>query len=233
MKVTGSAVVRAPVRKVWDALANPAVLAKAIPGCDSVETAGPDAYRMTVSMDVAQVSGTYAGTARVTDRDPPRSFVLRVSGQGAPGTADATVAVRLSEAEGEATQVEYDADAVAGGALGGVGQRVLAGVAKRAAAEFFVAVDGELTGTAAGPVTEAGARIVAGADRRVPVPAAPARGRWAIAAALAAGGAAALLGVALGWLLAARRSRTRSRPPRSMLWGTGTDKADPQYRSRR
>jgi uncharacterized protein len=47
------------------------------------------------------------------------------------------------------TRVTYDADAVVGGTIGGVGQRVLGGVARRMAGEFFSAVDAHLT---TGPV---------------------------------------------------------------------------------
>jgi carbon monoxide dehydrogenase subunit G len=49
MKVTGSATIAAPLPRVWAALQDPAVLARTIPGCRSLEATGPDAYRMTVS----------------------------------------------------------------------------------------------------------------------------------------------------------------------------------------
>ena len=54
---------------------------------------------------------------------------------------------RLSEQDG-ATRLEYDADAVVGGVIGGVGQRMLTGVAKKMAGEFFAGVDDVLTGKA-------------------------------------------------------------------------------------
>jgi hypothetical protein len=54
--------------------------------------------------------------------------------------------VRLADGDDGTTSVEYDADAVIGGAIGGVGQRVLVGVAKRNATAFFSAVDQYLTG---------------------------------------------------------------------------------------
>jgi hypothetical protein len=48
-----------------------------------------------------------------------------------------------SEDEGSTT-ISYDADAVVGGMIGGVGQRMLAGVARKTAGEFFAAVEREL-----------------------------------------------------------------------------------------
>ncbi|NDU73503.1 carbon monoxide dehydrogenase, partial [Actinomadura sp. DSM 109109] len=148
MQLTGSASVAAPLDRVWDALQDPAVLARTIPGCRSLEETGDGAYRMTVTAGVASIQGTYVGQVELADPDPPRSFTLRARGQGAPGTVDATVRVRLSDGGG-ATRIDYDADAVVGGMVGGVGQRMLGGVAKRTAGEFFAAVERDLTAPAA------------------------------------------------------------------------------------
>src|SRR5262245_33925413 len=131
MQLTGSATVAAPLARVWDALQDPAVLARTIPGCQALEETAPGAYRMTVSAGVASIRGTYAGRVELADPDPPRSFVLRARGQGAPGTVDATVRVRLTAGAGDGpTRIDYDADAVVGGMVGGVGQRMLGSVAK-------------------------------------------------------------------------------------------------------
>lgn len=146
MKVTGSATLHAPREAVWTALNDPAVLARTIPGCEQLEEAGPDAYRMTLSAGVASIKGTYIGEVALTDPSPPQAFTLRASGAGAPGTVQAAVRVTLHEESNDLTRLEYDADAVVGGMIGGVGQRVLSGVAKKTAGEFFRAVDDVLTG---------------------------------------------------------------------------------------
>lgn len=214
MQLNGSASVAAPLDRVWDALQDPAVLARTIPGCRSLEETAHGTYRMTVTAGVASIQGTYVGQVELADPDPPRSFVLKARGQGAPGTVDATVRVRLSGGGG-ATRIDYDADAVVGGMVGGVGQRMLGSVAKRTAGEFFAAVERDLTA----PVTEAappGEAAPAGTPapagtlypgRAVQAPAWP-----AMAAAFASGGAVALAGVALGYLLGRRSRRRVSRP---------------------
>ena len=150
MKVAGQATLHAPVERVWAALNDPAVLVRAIPGCQRLEPTGPDAYAMTVTAGVASIKGSYAGSVQLTEQQEPNSFVLRASGAGGPGTVTAQVSVRLSEQDG-ATLLDYDADAVVGGVIGGVGQRMLAGVAKKLAGEFFANVDAVLTGTAVEP----------------------------------------------------------------------------------
>ncbi|MGZ4429912.1 MAG: SRPBCC domain-containing protein, partial [Nocardioidaceae bacterium] len=62
----------------------------------------------------------------------------------------ADVRVTLTVADGGGTSLSYDADAVVGGMIGGVGQRMLTGVSKKMAAEFFTAVDAHLSGALAG-----------------------------------------------------------------------------------
>ncbi len=144
MKIVGSAVLGIERARLWAALQDPAVLACTIPGCERLEALGGDVYRMTVSAGVASIKGVYEGEVALADPDEPERFVLRARGQGAPGTVDATVRVRLSEAPG-GTRVDYDAEAVVGGMIGGVGQRMLGSVAKRTAGEFFAAVERHLT----------------------------------------------------------------------------------------
>jgi uncharacterized protein len=172
MKVAGQASLHAPIERVFAALNDPAVLVRTIPGCQRLEATGPDAYAMTVTAGVASIKGSYAGTVQLAELQPPTSFVLRAAGAGAPGTVNAEVAVRLTEQDG-GTLLDYDADAVVGGVIGGVGQRMLAGVAKKLAAEFFAGVDAVLTGSAeaapaAGEAVPAAGEAVPAAGEAVP-----------------------------------------------------------------
>jgi uncharacterized protein len=167
MRVAGTATLHAPVETVYAALRDPRVLVRTIPGCERLEQVGEDAYAMTVTAGVASVRGTYAGDVRLTDHRAPHGFVLRASGSGTPGTVSADVTVELSPGDDGTTELAYDADAVVGGMIGGVGQRLLAGVAKRTAGEFFEAVDQVLAGGGAeggGGVDEALAGTGAGAS---------------------------------------------------------------------
>lgn len=235
MKVAGSAVIGVQRDRVWAALQDPAVLVRTIPGCERLEETGPDTYRMTVNAGVASVKGVYQGEVALAEPCAPESFTLRARGQGAPGTVEATVQVRLSEIDG-GTRVDYDADAMIGGMIGGVGQRMLGSVAKRTAGEFFSAVEHHLRvpqGPSQEPVTaappvEATAPVTAapGASTPPAVSAAPAPGvyerppkphtetrPWVMLASFGMGAGIALTGVAVGRLLGRtgrdRRGRRR------------------------
>jgi carbon monoxide dehydrogenase subunit G len=236
MRLAGNATLHAPVEAVYQALKDPRVLVRTIPGCERLEQVGEDAYAMTVTAGVASVRGTYAGDVRLTDQRAPHGFVLRASGSGAPGTVSADVAVDLAPGDDGTTLLSYDADAVVGGMIGGVGQRLLSSVAKRTAGEFFTAVDEVLAGgevEAAAPLPgtgpgvavlgdgasltgtgEAGAPARAGAGGAGPrVYSAPARRQAAaipggeFAAGVVLGAAAALLGALVGGHLARRAAR--------------------------
>ncbi|MFF0860660.1 carbon monoxide dehydrogenase subunit G [Nonomuraea sp. NPDC003560] len=206
MKVAGSAVIGVQRDRVWAALQDPAVLVRTIPGCERLEETGPDTYRMTVNAGVASIKGVYQGEVALAEPRAPESFTLRARGQGAPGTVEATVLVRLSEIDG-GTRVDYDADAVIGGMIGGVGQRMLGSVAKRTAGEFFSAVEGHLSASPPIPAAQTAPEAAPQTTPAAPAvyerpPARPAEPRpWALLAAFGMGAAAALAGVAVGRLL--------------------------------
>jgi uncharacterized protein len=218
MKVTGSYTLDVPRQQVWDALQDPAVLARTLPGCESLEVTGPDAFAATVTAGIANVRGSYQGTVRLSDKVDPSSYRLLAEGAGAPGTIRADAQVRLEDGGGSTT-VHYDADAVIGGMIGGVGQRVLAGVAKKSAEEFFGAVERELVygpPTAPAPAIGGPTPAVDGGPPTPEIgqvfrgaPAAPGRERRGVELLLAAvaGAGIALVGVLVGHRLARRPRR--------------------------
>jgi carbon monoxide dehydrogenase subunit G len=217
MKVSGTTILKAPRNEVWAALNDPAVLVRTIPGCQRLEATGPDAYKMTVAAGVGSIKGVYDGEVRLTDQEQPGSFRMHAQGSGAPGTIGAEVAVTLVEHPEGGTHLTYDADATVGGMIGGVGQRMLTGVSKKMAAEFFGNVEAVLLGTApaeeaavaAAPV-EAGVAGAAAAPVFTAPGAAPSAGRGAagepgFALGVAVGAVVALAGAVVGGWLAGRR----------------------------
>jgi uncharacterized protein len=166
MKVTGTSTLSADRATVWMALNNPAVLVRTIPGCQRLEAIGGDAYKMTISAGVGSIKGVYDGEVRLTDLEEPGSFRMRAQGAGAPGTIGADVRVTLADGPDGGTSLTYDADATVGGMIGGVGQRMLTGVSKKMAAEFFRNVDAALTTPGDAGWTPEGAATVDGSGGR-------------------------------------------------------------------
>ena len=136
MKVADQVTVPVPRDQVWASILDGQVLVRAIPGCERLVSTGEHEYDMTVTAGVASIRGTYEGHCRLSELVEGESLLMTLSGAGAPGTVDATVRVQISD-DGGATTVAYDADAVVGGMVGGVGQRMLSSVSRRMAREFF------------------------------------------------------------------------------------------------
>jgi uncharacterized protein len=149
MKLTGEATVRASAPEVYAALVDPAILVRTIPGCERLDLVGADTYRATVLAGVASIKGTFTGQVRLSDQDVPHSLTLHASGAGAPGTVSAVARLALAESDTGVTVCRYDADATIGGVIGGVGQRMIAGAARRMATDFFSAIERELAGVPA------------------------------------------------------------------------------------
>jgi carbon monoxide dehydrogenase subunit G len=209
MKISGENTIPHPAEEVWDALLDPAVLVRTIPGCERLETTGENTYAMTVTAGVAAIRGTYDGTCTLSDLKPHESLVMRLQGAGAPGTIDATVNVAFA-ADGPSTRVAYDADAVVGGMVGGVGQRMLGSVSKRMAAEFFDNVADAIapTGAAApdgGSRDRTGGTAPATVGEVFTAPSRPASSGQDFLRGIAVGAGLVLLGVVAGAVLGRRR----------------------------
>jgi uncharacterized protein len=209
VKISGSNVIPFPVEMAWDALLDPRVLVATIPGCEQLAATGDNAYDMTVTAGVAAIKGTYQGSCTLSDLKQHESLVMRLSGAGAPGTIDATVQVYFGEAEPGVTKIDYEADAVVGGMVGGVGQRMLTSVSKRMAGEFFGNVASAIAQGPA-PVAVDPVETPAGQAPAAAVFTAPAKARGVSSQddflkGIAVGAGLVVLGVIVGGLLGRRR----------------------------
>jgi carbon monoxide dehydrogenase subunit G len=218
MKISGSSVLHASPDRVWAAVTDPAVLSAVIPGCDVLTPTAANTFALTVTLGVASIKGSYTGEVSFSDLVEPSSLTMRAKGSGGPGTIDTTVAVVLTGLSDGSTRLDYDADAMVGGMVGGVGQRVLAGVAKKTAGVFFAAIDEVLTGTRplAAPAVPAPAAVPAAAAPAVPGAAAasfapqsfPQRA-YSLIGAAAFGAVSMLVGVLVGARITRRATRAR------------------------
>src|SRR5262245_59363651 len=123
MKLEGDYLFEASVPEVWSALFDPVILAAVMPGCEKLELVDGH-YVGDIKVKVGPIQGKFTGKVDLQDKVEPESYTMVVDGRGAPGFVKATAHVKLA-AEGDATRVQYDADAQIGGKLPSVGQRLL------------------------------------------------------------------------------------------------------------
>jgi carbon monoxide dehydrogenase subunit G len=145
MKLEGTADFPYDATDVWKALHDIDILAKAIPGCKSMVASGEadGEYIVALSLGVAAIKGDYEGKVRVTDVEFPHHYTLHGEGAGQPGYINMNVDCRLDSSE-NGTLLRWSCDAEVGGLIAGIGGRVLTGISKYMAKQFFKALNDEM-----------------------------------------------------------------------------------------
>ena len=151
MQMSDTRRIEAPPDAVFAALTDADILRASIPGCQEMSGSVENGFEATVKQKVGPVSATFKGNVAVEDVDAPRSLRLSGEGKGGPaGFAKGSANVTLTP-EDAGTRLSYDVDAKVGGKLAQLGGRVIDGVAKKMADQFFDnfknAVEAEGSGT--------------------------------------------------------------------------------------
>lgn len=124
---------------------DPSVLEAVLPGVEAFEETAPFEFAATLNIGVPAVKGRYKGTVSILDIVEHQSYRLVGKGMGQQGWARGEGALEMSEAAGKTT-VRIAADIQIGGKLAGIGQRMIEGVSKMLADEFFASLEGQLQG---------------------------------------------------------------------------------------
>lgn len=144
MDMEGSRTLAVSQQQAWEALNDPAVLKACIPGCDRIEPTGENQYAIGMAVKIGPVAAKFNGKISLTDIHPPASYALSFEGQGgAAGFGKGRAEVRLQALE-RGCELSYKAQASVGGKIAQVGQRLIDGVAKSMAEDFFKRFDAEM-----------------------------------------------------------------------------------------
>ena len=163
MEMTGEQLIPLPQAEVWRGLNDPEVLKACIAGCESIERVSDTEYRVAMTASVGPVRAKFSGRLMLSDLNPPNSYSLSFEGSGgAAGFGKGGAKVSL-QTEGSATRLRYTANASVGGKLAQVGSRLIDGVARKMADDFFAAFNETL----AGPSAKAAEGVQAGGRRRI------------------------------------------------------------------
>jgi carbon monoxide dehydrogenase subunit G len=137
MMMNGEFQLAAPPEVVWQKLNDAEVLKACIPGCEQLNKASDTSFDAVASVKIGPVKARFKGSVQLTDLNPPNGY--RISGEGSGGVAGFAKGganVALLEKDG-GTLLTYDVEAQIGGKLAQLGQRLVNGVAKKIADEFF------------------------------------------------------------------------------------------------
>ena len=146
-----------PVATVWEFFEQPEAVARCVPGVESVSIVDRDNVNVRATQKVGPMTATFEAKITVVERvtnELIRFNAVGKSVKGAIGNVRTSNEVRLQPAEA-GTVVTVDGDVVLAGALGSVGQKVVAKQAEKVTAEFAQnlqrALSGEVVTPAPGP----------------------------------------------------------------------------------
>lgn len=131
-------------QQAWQALNDPEVLKLCIPGCDKVEATANNEFDIGMALRIGPVSARFKGRISLSDIVPPSSYRISFEGQGGPaGFGKGQAQVQLTPAGG-ACELSYSVTASVGGKVAQLGQRLIDGVARSLAEDFFRRFDEEM-----------------------------------------------------------------------------------------
>jgi uncharacterized protein len=137
MQLADSRTIGASPDRVWAAIFDPEVLKACIPGCQSMTGAPDTGYEAVVVQKVGPVSARFAGIVKLSDVVHGKSVTISGEGKGGPaGFAKGSARVTLAP-EGKGTLLTYAVDASVGGKIAQLGSRIIDGLAKKMADQFF------------------------------------------------------------------------------------------------
>jgi carbon monoxide dehydrogenase subunit G len=137
MEMTGEQLIPLPQQRVWKALNDPGILKACIPGCESIEKVSDTEYKVVMTAAIGPVKAKFNGKLLLADLNPPHSYSIAFEGTGgAAGFGKGAAQVSLLP-EDSGTRLTYKATASVGGKLAQIGSRLIDGVAKKMADDFF------------------------------------------------------------------------------------------------
>ena len=148
MKLSGSFVLPGTPEQVWDLLNDPQRLAKCLPGCERLDPDGPDRYKAALKFALAAISGEFAGSVELSEKQPPLSMRMRVEGKGILGFMKGEGELHLAAKQGH-TELRYSGEAQVGGMIAAVGQRMIDAAVRKMIQQFFDNATEQLKSSAA------------------------------------------------------------------------------------
>jgi uncharacterized protein len=148
MELTETHTLPVPQARAWEALNDTSILKVCIPGCDSIDADGDNAYNVAMTAAVGPVKARFKGRMELTNIDAPHTYTIVFEGQGgAAGFSKGSATVRLEPGDdADTTTLSYTANAQVGGKLAQIGSRLVDGAARKIAAEFFKRFSAQLQG---------------------------------------------------------------------------------------
>jgi carbon monoxide dehydrogenase subunit G len=154
MQMQGTRLLLATQQEAWQALNDPVILKACIPGCEKFESTEPNVYSATVSLKIGPVAAKFTGKVSLLDIQPPHSYALKFDATGGvAGFGKGESKVQLTPVD-QGVELSYSVNSQVGGKIAQLGQRLIDGVAKSLAEDFFARFEKELQSRLEPPSTQ-------------------------------------------------------------------------------
>lgn len=162
----GTYTFEAPLETVWNALFDPEVLARTLPGCEKLEREG-NQFKGDINVKMGPVQGKFQGKVDIIDIIDRESYTMIVDGRGPAGFGKATAQMRV-QAEGTGTRLDYDSDVQVGGKIASVGQRLIDASSRAIVKQSLEGLHQQIRALAVQPVAAREPVLPAGAAASLP-----------------------------------------------------------------
>ncbi len=147
MELEGNRTIAAERAAVWERLNDAETLKACIPGCEELTGTPEEGFEAVVKQKIGPVRATFRGKVTLSDVVPGESYTITGEGSGGvAGFAKGSADVKLADAEGGGTELSYTVQAKVGGKIAQLGNRLIAGFARKMADQFFERFQAQVEG---------------------------------------------------------------------------------------
>lgn len=137
LEFSGAPVITASPQQVWQRLLDPDFVAASAPGVESVEATDPTHFKVISGLGIGAVKVRFKLDVELFDIVEGEQLKMRARGN-APGSAVEVVSsLRVENAGGGKTRLNWSATSEVSGTVASVGARLLEGTARRLTEQFW------------------------------------------------------------------------------------------------
>ncbi len=137
MELAGTRVIATDRTTVWAHLNSAETLRACIPGCEELTGSATEGFEAVVKQKVGPVKATFKGGVTLSDIVVMESYTLTGEGKGGvAGFARGAAQVQLADVDA-GVELSYTVEAMVGGKLAQLGNRIVHGFARKMVDRFF------------------------------------------------------------------------------------------------
>ena len=140
MKIEGRVTVATSLADAWIRISDPDVLESCAPGLQTLEFRGGDHVEAELDLKLSAIQSRFTGALDFLERRAPDYIRCRVQGRGPAGYVEGDLELSLAETD-EGTEFRYSGDLEVGGQVGRLEERMVSGLAREMAGQFFEAFE--------------------------------------------------------------------------------------------